>query len=57
MLVWRRGESAGDSDDSENAVAGDSASFGGFEEFQPKKEVKPPAGDLGLPGCPLLSGR
>lgn len=26
-------------------------------EFQPKKEVNPPAGDLGFPDCPLLSGR
>jgi hypothetical protein len=53
MLGLCRGELAGDSDVSENAVAGESASLG-FAEFQPKKEVNPPAGDLGLP---RLSGR
>jgi hypothetical protein len=53
ILGLCRGELAGDSDVSENAVAGESASLG-FAEFQPKKEVKPPAGDLGLP---RLSGR
>ena len=46
-----RGEFAGDSDFSENVVAGDSAPFWGFVEFQPKNEVKPPPGDLGLFCC------
>ena len=34
--------------DKENVVAGDSGPFWFFDEFQPKKEVNPPLGDLGL---------
>jgi hypothetical protein len=56
MLALCRGEFAGDKDCSENAVEGVSGPCA-FDEFHPKKDVKPPAGDLGLPGCPLLSGR
>jgi hypothetical protein len=56
-VVERRGESAGDKECSENVVAGESAPFGALLEFQPKKEVNPPAGDLGLFDCPRLSGR
>ena len=56
MLFLRRGESDGDKDWSENAVDGESGPAA-LVEFQPKKEVNPPAGDLGLPCWPLLSGR
>ena len=42
--------------DSEKVVEGVSGP-GALEEFQPKKEVNPPAGDLGFPDCPRLSGR
>lgn len=55
MFVLKRGEFVGDEDFSENVVAGDSAPPCGFDEFHPKKEVKPPAGDFGLCACPLLS--
>jgi hypothetical protein len=51
--LWR-GELAGDKEYSEY-VTGDSGPF--LDEFQPKKEVNPPAGDLGLPWFPRLSGR
>jgi hypothetical protein len=56
MLALCRGEPAGDKDCSENAVEGVSGPCA-FDEFQPKKDVKPPAGDLGLSSWPLLSGR
>ena len=45
----KRGEAEGDKDFSENGVVGDSAPFC-LAEFQPKKEVNPAAGDLGLTG-------
>lgn len=49
----RLGESAGDKEFSEKVVAGESSPFWAFDEFQPKKEVKPPAGDFGLLGFPF----
>lgn len=53
-LAPRRGESDGDKDFSEKVVAGDSSPFWGLVEFQPKNDVNPPAGDLGLEGLPLM---
>ncbi|KAF7453689.1 hypothetical protein PtrM4_010170 [Pyrenophora tritici-repentis] len=46
FILLLRGES-GDKDCPEKAVAGDSAPFCG-REFQPKNDVKPAPGDLGL---------
>ena len=45
--LGKRGEAAGDKDFSENVVVGDSGPFC-LAAFQPKNEVKPPAGDLGF---------
>lgn len=47
--LGKRGEAAGDKDLSENVVVGDSGPFC-LVEFQPKNEVNPAAGDLGLTG-------
>lgn len=52
--LWR-GELLGDVF-SENVVDGDCGMFCVLDEFQPKNDPKPPAGDFGLTGCPRLSG-
>ena len=54
--LGKRGEAAGDKDFSENVVVGDSAPFC-LAAFQPKNEVKPPAGDFGLTGLACCSSR